>query len=127
MLAMADRVGRVFGSIPGLASRARVPVDAAEIAIKTFLSPDKYSRTKDFEGRRIEEIKGGWRLINYLDYRNVMDEETVRETKRNYMRRVRSKQKTTEKDDVKSGQSNPQSIQAEAEAEAEEKTSAARS
>jgi hypothetical protein len=54
MLAMADKRGRVWASIPGLANRARVPVEAAQQAIDHFLSPDLYSRTKDNEGRRVE-------------------------------------------------------------------------
>lgn len=81
MLAMSDRRGRVWGSIPGLANRARVPVADCETAINKFLAPDKYSRTRtpECEGRRIVEIDGGWRLINYKKYRDIRDKETVRE------------------------------------------------
>jgi len=79
MLAMADRKGRVWGSIPGLANRARVSVDGCRKAIQTFLSPDPDSRTKEEEGRRIREIDGGWQLINYLKYREIRDQEAVRE------------------------------------------------
>ena len=57
MLAMADKSGRVFGSVPGLANRARVSVDACREAITKFLSPDPDSRTPDNEGRRIEPIE----------------------------------------------------------------------
>lgn len=79
MLAMTDRKGRVWGSIPGLANRARVSVDGCRKAIHTFLSPDPDSRTKEEEGRRIREIDGGWQLINYLKYREIRDQESVRE------------------------------------------------
>lgn len=82
MLAMADRYGRVWGSIPGIANRARVPLEDAEDAINRFLSPDKYSRTPEHDGRRIEPIDGGWRLLNYAKYRETLDEESVRESKR---------------------------------------------
>ena len=71
MLAMADKEGRVWASVPGLANRARVPVEDTEAALQTFLSPDKYSRTPDFEGRKIEAIEGGWRLINHAKYREI--------------------------------------------------------
>lgn len=90
MLAMADRSGRVWGSVPGLANRARVSVEECEAAVAVFLAPDKYSRTKEREGRRIEEIDGGWRLINHAKYRDMRDEEATRESKRDYMRRIRS-------------------------------------
>ena len=85
MLAMSDRNGRVWGSVPGLANRARVSVDDTRAALKSFLSPDKDSRTQEHEGRRIEEIDGGWRLLNHAKYRAIRDEETIKESKRNYI------------------------------------------
>ena len=71
LMAMADRNGEVQASIPGLANVARVPLESCRIAIEKFLSPDPYSRTKCDEGRRIEEIQGGWMLINHEQYRNL--------------------------------------------------------
>jgi hypothetical protein len=85
MLAMADRQGRVWASIPGLANRARISVDDTRAAIASFLSPDPDSRTKDWEGRRIEEIDGGWRLLNHAKYRAIRDEEAIKEAKRKYI------------------------------------------
>jgi hypothetical protein len=93
MLAMADQHGRVHASIPGLANRARVPVEDARKAIDTFLSPDRDSRTKDFEGRRVEEIDGGWRLINHEKYRGLRDDENILESKRKYIRERREREK----------------------------------
>lgn len=90
MLAMSDRKGRVFGSLPGLANRARVSIEEATQAIEVFLSPDQYSRTKVEDGRRIREIDGGWELINYDKYRAMADHETVKESKRKYMQRIRA-------------------------------------
>ncbi len=93
MLAMADRHGRVWASVPGLASRARVPVEDCRTALDTFLAPDRDSRTKTNEGRRIAEIDGGWRLINHEKYRAIRDEESIREAKRKYMANRRAKEK----------------------------------
>lgn len=90
MLAMADAQGRVWGSIPGLANRARVPVEDCRTAIDCFLQPDIDSRTKDFEGRRIEAIDGGWRLLNYLKYRERRDKESARERKRKWIANKRA-------------------------------------
>lgn len=124
MLAMADRKGRIWASVPGLANRARVDVDKCEDAIGRFLKPDKYSRTPDHEGRRIEPIDGGWRLLNYEKYRSIRDEETVKESKRKYINSRRKKEKNVENVDQCRSQSNAVdhsrslSIQAEAEAEA---------
>lgn len=92
MLAMADRHGRVLASIPGLAHRARVPIGSAQDAIKTFLAPDKYSRTETNDGKRVEPIDGGWRLLNHAKYRALRDDEAIRESKRLWAERKRAKE-----------------------------------
>jgi hypothetical protein len=71
MLAMSDKDGRVEASIPGLAVRAGVSIEQCKTALGKFMSPDIYSRTKDNEGRRIEEIDGGWKLLNHAKYRAI--------------------------------------------------------
>lgn len=68
MLAMADRDGVVEASVPGLALRAGVERGHCEQALALFLSPDPDSRTPDYEGRRIEAVDGGWRLLNHGKY-----------------------------------------------------------
>lgn len=95
MLAMADKYGRVWGSIPGIANRARVSPASAEAAINKFLSPDTYSRSNTYdpnsEGRRLEIIEGGWRLINHAHYRAIRDEEERRAYKADHERVRRAK------------------------------------
>lgn len=90
MLAMSDSRGRIWGSIPGLANRARVSVDSVRVAIATFLGPDPDSRTTAYEGRRIEPIDGGWRLLNHEKYRAIRDEESAKESKRKYINNRRA-------------------------------------
>lgn len=97
MLAMANKNGVVEASIPGLAHFSQVTVEECEIAIKTLSSPDPYSRTKDCEGRRIEPIDGGWRLINHGKYREKMNADERREylrLKQEEWRKKHSKPKT---------------------------------
>lgn len=117
MLAKADHAGRVFAAIPGLAHLSRVTTEECETAIETFLSPDKYSRTPDFEGRRIERIDGGWRLLNHAKYRQLRDEETVKESKRNYINARREKEREQASGVENVEQSRPLYTHAEAEAE----------
>jgi hypothetical protein len=90
MLAMSDRYGRVWASIPGLAKEAAVTLDACQIAIDKFMAPDPYSRTKIAEGRRIEPIDGGWQLINHAKYRSIRDVEERRAYKTQKQREYRS-------------------------------------
>jgi hypothetical protein len=119
MLAMADRHGRVWASIPGLAKEAAVSVESCRTAIDEFLAPDPDSRTKVNEGRRIEPIDGGWRLINHAKYRAIRDQEERRAYKAEKQREYRSVDKVD-----KSGHRGPEvdsgAHNAEADAEAKE-------
>src|SRR5579863_4911156 len=73
MLSQADWHGIVQASLPGLAHIARVPLDLTADAITILSSPDAYSRTPDFEGRRIEPVPGGWAILNFVKYRGEGD------------------------------------------------------
>lgn len=92
MLAMCDKGGAVYASVPGLAHIANVSLPDCETALTTLLSPDKYSRTPSFEGRRIEPIDGGWQLLNHAKFRAVRSAEERREYMRDYMRDKRAKE-----------------------------------
>ena len=69
MLAVGDADGIVEGSLPGFANLARVTVEEMRAAVDKLSSPDPDSRTPDHEGRRIEAIEGGWRILNHGRYR----------------------------------------------------------
>ena len=92
LLALSDRDGIVEASLPGLASFAHVTVDEVAAALNKFLAPDQWSRTPTDEGRRIEAVDGGWRLLNYEKYRAKMSPEDIRE--RNRIRQQRHRDRT---------------------------------
>ena len=69
MLAMCDEDGIVLASVGGLAKASRVSDEEARIALTCFQLPDPDSSDPDHQGRRIEQIRGGWRLLNYRKYR----------------------------------------------------------
>ena len=128
MLAMADANGDVSASIPGLARRANATMEETEAALRCFLSPDPYSRTKENEGRRIIEIDGGWHLLNHGAYRGQRDPEARRQQNREAQARYRVNHANSENNKPEVSQSKPivssvsrdkpKSAQAEAEAEA---------
>ncbi len=89
MLAMCDRDGLVEASVPGLAIAARVERSECEEALRIFLAPDPDSRTKDHEGRRIEEVDGGWLILNAASYRERQSKEEQNEKSRIRMERKR--------------------------------------
>jgi len=93
LLAKCNRHGEVFGSVPGLARLANVTLDECVKALDTFRSPDRWSRTPDNDGRRIEDIEGGWRLLNHAKFDRMRSEaeaaERERERKRQWDREHR--------------------------------------
>ncbi len=113
LLAMSDRNGYVGASIPGIATAAGVTLQEAETAINTFLAPDRYSRSREHEGRRLAEADRGWTLLNYARFRDLRDVEARKAWDRERKRADRSGQKRT-------GADSPQkSAQVEVEVEVE--------
>lgn len=107
MLAMADARGNVYGSVPGLARRANVTLSEAQEALAAFYAPDPHSRTKDSDGRRVEEIDGGWRLINHAKYAAIRSAEERREYKRQWDRENRKRTESDNPTDPRQNPTNP--------------------
>jgi hypothetical protein len=120
MLAMANKNGFVFASVPGLAKMAVVPVEATRSALEKFMQPDRDSRSQEHEGRRIEVVDGGWRLLTYMKHRAIRDEEERKEYLKLYMREYRKQKPLTNVNNVNHGK--PKLTQAEAEAEADSRS-----
>ena len=93
MLASANKHGEVQASIPGLAHIAGVSLDSCEEALRKFLSPDPYSRTKDDEGRRIQEIAGGWLILNHAKYREMASKDEAISANAERQKRFRERSK----------------------------------
>lgn len=93
MLVTAERSGLVEASIPGLAKLAGISLEECEAGLGVLLAPDKYSRTKEFEGRRIMEVAGGWQVLNYSRYREMKSEEEQREANRRKVAAWRAREK----------------------------------
>lgn len=94
MLAMADQHGVVESTIPGLADRARISLEDCEKALERFQQPDKYSWSKEKEGRRIELVEGGWFLVNHRKYRDLLSKEDRMEKTRLRVQAWRERQKS---------------------------------
>jgi hypothetical protein len=97
MLAKADAKGVVEASLPGLADAARVTLEECIKALKVLSSSDEYSRTKTNEGRRIQEVEGGWLILNHDYYRNKLNKEHRKEYQRIWQKNSRGKKKGTNK------------------------------
>jgi len=97
LLAIADREGFVYGSRNGLERTANIAWDEArdENPWEALMSPDPDSsdllRNPENEGRRIEAVPGGFRILNYLYYRSLRNEDDRREQNRVAQQRFRDK------------------------------------
>jgi len=90
MLALSDRDGKVWASLPGLADAARVSIDSCEDALDRLQKPDRYSRSPAHEGRRVIAIDRGWEILNYAEYRQRGKEEAHRQANRRYYEKKKS-------------------------------------
>ena len=79
MLALKDRHHVVNATIKALSLFARVSEPECERALNKFMSPDPSSRTPGHEGRRIETVPGGWRILNGEMYAHMLTKEERRE------------------------------------------------
>lgn len=93
MLALKGKGGEVPGTIPGIASIARVTIEEARDAIEKLESPDPYSRTPDHDGRRIEKIEGGWVVVNHEKYKHMLSADDKRERDRARQERIYAREK----------------------------------
>lgn len=90
MLLNADPEGFVPGTVPGLAVAANVSIDEARGAIALFLHPDPDSNSQEHEGRRIEKVPHGWRILNFVYWRELSKHEAEKARKRNWAHQKRN-------------------------------------
>lgn len=93
LLALKDRNHFVSASIPGLARQANVSQDDCQKALRKLEAPDKFSRSKEHEGRRIEAVEGGWTVLNGEKYRQRMSKDERREYLRTKQAEYRKRKK----------------------------------
>ena len=93
LLALSDKDGYVAGSIPGLADLARVTIPECEQALEKLQRPDRYSRSPEHDGRRVEVVDGGWLVLNRAKYRDMGWQEDRRERDRVRQQRHRERQR----------------------------------
>lgn len=120
MLAMADQHGVVHASVGGLAHRARVTKEECAQAIALFLGPDADSRDRT-TGERIEEVPGGWLVLNHANYRDRQTREQALTAERVARHRARHAATVTERyvtpsNDASAGNSEHREVTASASA-----------
>lgn len=73
LLALKDADGLVVATTAGLSRLSNLTFEECVEAIKVLESPDLRSdQNQEFEGRRIERIDGGWKILNHKKYRDMI-------------------------------------------------------
>ena len=116
MLALKDESNICPATVPSLAKLSNLTIAQCEKYLHQFQQPDKYSRSQDFDGRRIEQIDGGWLILNGQKYRDLLRGQE----RRDYIRQKVAAHRERVNRCKQSKQSKP-IAEAEAKAEADKK------
>jgi hypothetical protein len=133
MLILADQDGAVDMTIPAIARRTTIPREIIERGVVALMEPDPDSRTPTEEGRRLVPLADGrtwgWRIVNYVKYRQIKREEDRREYHREYWhkRKLKDSTETQQPQPSQPIAYTEAKAKAEAETKAEEKTPRKRS
>ena len=91
-ISQKDDTGFISGTRRTMARNFNISIEEFDDAIKVLSSPDPESRTKEFNGKRIDVVEGGWILLNHEKYRTHEQKKT--EKRREYMKEyMRNKRK----------------------------------
>ena len=93
-MAQCGMDGIAYISEASVARTANITQEQAEEALRTLQSPDPKSRSAKWDGRRIEKCDGGFRVLNYFEYRGINTPEKKSAYMRGYMREYRKKNGT---------------------------------
>ena len=114
-IVLADDAGVVDMTPHVIAARTGIPLDIIEKGISILEAPDKYSRSTENEGRRIERLDDhrpwGWQITNYLKYRQLASWEDKKAADRNRIAAKREAEKSRKNNDVASCSKESQAVE----------------
>ncbi len=63
----------------GLSRMANLSIDEVKSAVKVLESPDtRATDPQEFDGKRVEKVQGGWKILNHAKYRDEVQREMKR-------------------------------------------------
>lgn len=92
LIASADRYGESRLTIPFVASVLRISDERVEKAFEILKAPDKRSRNKEHDGRRIIASEDGWLLVSHAKYRERASRMAAAERQQRYLERMKARQ-----------------------------------
>ena len=98
LLVLADKDGNVDMTASAISRRTTIPLEIIEKGIQALLLPDPESRTPTEDGKRIVPLSEGrawgWRVVNYLHYRQLKREDDRRAYHKEYWHKRKLKDST---------------------------------
>lgn len=119
-IVLADKEGIVDMTAEAISRETTIPLEIIRLGITALEQPDKGSRTPDEEGRRIIRLSEGrdwgWRVVNYVHYRNLKREEDRREYHRQYWhkRKLNRTQQLNQNQPIAEAEANAEASRSEA-------------
>lgn len=98
MLALREKDNICRATVPALAKFSDITVEECEKYLVKFQQPDKYSRSQEHEGRRIQPVDGGFLILNGAKYREKLSAEDRKEQFRKASAKYREKRVRTARD-----------------------------
>jgi len=96
-IVLCDADGMVDMTPQSISRRTGIPVEHIKAGIDVLEKADKYSRTSDEDGKRIELIDDhrpwGWHIVNHEKYKRMQDADTIRAQTRERVRKHREKKR----------------------------------
>lgn len=101
LLILCDQEGYVDKTIDAISKRTTIPEDIVRHGIAELSKPDPESRSQEHEGRRIVLIaphrNWGWRVVNYGEYRDIKNQDQLRDYWRGKKKEQRSKTEVSDR------------------------------
>lgn len=96
-IVLCDADGMVDMTPQSISRRTGIPIEHIKAGIEILEKEDKYSRTPNESGKRIELIDDhrpwGWHIVNHEKYKNMRDADAIRAQTRERVRRHREKKR----------------------------------
>lgn len=112
--------GFVDSSAPGLIHTAQVDAEKGNAALARLAAPEKVSKSKNFEGRRMIRVDGGYVILNYIKHRERDHTSPTRSKNWRDRRKAKEAAATATRRDVTPEHRND--TQADEDADADEKS-----
>ncbi len=93
MLALKDKNNICNATIPSLALLCNLSIENTQKYLQKFQEPDVFSRSQEYEGKRIKKVDGGFYILNGQKYQDLLRNAERTDYIRDKVRQYRANKK----------------------------------